>query len=119
MRLSPLFRGLLLLVLLITSSWVVFFYWNTDILDEIRRLPTYVMVLCLVYVIAQILKRLISKSRFWWDWLYYIGLAAAMLPTFMADSDNASMFHLLTDFGTPFLVLPVLFDFYQLFKNQK
>jgi len=119
MRLSSLIHGIFVVILLVSSGWIVSYYWQVHTLEAIRVLPTYVMVLSLVYVLSQIIKRLLSKNRFWWDWLYYIGLLSAMLPTFIATVENESIFHLITDIGTPFLTIPVLFDLYQLIKNKK
>lgn len=105
--------------LLAIASVIVAYYWQIDDLDGIRVLPRYLMVLFLGYVLIQMLKRWLYRDRHWWDWLYYLGLAAAMLPTFMASQESARMFHLVTDYGTLFLIFPVLSDFYTLLKRKE
>lgn len=118
MRTSQIVQGIVLILLLVLSGWIVSYYWNMQTLDAIRVLPRYIMYVCLGYVILQILKRFLNRRRYWWDWLYYIGLAAAMLPTFLGSKESEGMMHILTDFGTPFLVIPVVLDIYALFKKQ-
>ncbi|GAB5418083.1 MAG: hypothetical protein Crog4KO_31630 [Crocinitomicaceae bacterium] len=76
------------------------------------------MYACLGYVLLQVVKRFTHQRRYWWDWLYYIGLAAAMLPTFLASAESEGLMHIITDFGTPFLAIPVMLDLYTLFKKK-
>jgi hypothetical protein len=111
------FQVVLYAALLATSGYVIVYYWQSNHLKALTRLPQHIMVLCLVYVLLQVIKRLFVASRNWWDWLYYIGLIAAVLPTYFATSSNAASFHWFTDLGTPFLALPVLLDSYQFFKK--
>jgi hypothetical protein len=100
------------------SGWVIGYYWNVQSLDAIRVLPKQIMIACLVYVLVQILKRFVQKERHWWDWLYYVGLISAMLPTFLVSSKNEDFFHILTDFGAPFLFIPVVLDLYTLIRQK-
>lgn len=117
MRSSRLLQAALLTVLLILAIIIVVYYWQSDELNAIQVLPKYLMFLFLFYVLAQVLKRWLNKDRYWWDWIYYIGLASAMLPTFMASEESAHIFYSLTDYGTLFLIVPVLLDFYKLLKR--
>lgn len=119
MRSSKLFHGVLLLSLIALAVMIARYYWQADALDAIRMLPRYLMFLFLGYVLLQILKRWLYKDRNWWDWIYYIGLASAMLPTFMASEESAHLFHSITDYGTIFLIIPVVLDFYILMKLKR
>lgn len=110
---------LLILAKLSLASTILWYYWNVNTLVEITKLPLYVLILTVVYIAFQMLTRRLSKKQNWWDWIYYIGLAAIMLPVVMAKPENEKMFHLLTDFGILFLLLPVLIDGYSFVKNQK
>lgn len=103
-------KALLSVILLALGGVICYYFWTNDSLASIRRLPMYIMVLSLCYVLIQILKRMTLKENNWWDWLYYIGLGSMMIPTFMANSENYSMMSILTDFGSPFLLVPVFFD---------
>jgi len=119
MRSSKLFHGVLLLALLAIGGMIVRYYWQADSLDAIRLLPRYLMILFLAYVLIQVLKRWLYKVRNWWDWIYYIGLAAAMIPTFLASKESMEMFHTITDYGTLFLMIPVMLDLYILMKRKR
>lgn len=118
MRSSKLFHGALLLSLLTFAVIVVRYYWQSDDLDAIRILPRDLMLFFLFYVLIQVLKRWLYRDRNWWDWVYYIGLASAMLPTFTASEESANLFHTITDYGTIFLIVPVVLDFYTLLKRK-
>ena len=111
--------ALLILAKLFLAATIVLYFWNVNTLVEITKLPLYVLILTVVYIGFQMVTRRFSKKQNWWDWIYYIGLAAIMLPVVMAKPENEKIFHLLTDFGILFLLLPVLIDGYNFVKNQK
>lgn len=101
---------LLLLLSTLVSGGVITYYWMTESVDASRMLPMYVVAMVFGYVLIQIAKRQLFKRRNWWDWLYYLGLLAAVLPTFFMTEENASLFHIVTDFGVFFLLVPVFLD---------
>lgn len=111
--------ALLILAKLFLAATITLYFWNVNTLVEITKLPLYVLILTVVYIGLQMVTRRFSKKQNWWDWIYYIGLAAIMLPVVMAKPENEKIFHLLTDFGILFLLLPVLIDGYYFVKNQK
>lgn len=110
MKNEKLFRTLITVVLLVVGASIVAYYWSVDTLEGIKNVPVYVMVLCLAYVLIQILKRYLFKNQNWWDWLYYIGLISVMIPGYMATEENISTFAFISDFGTLFLIIPTLLD---------
>ena len=103
-------RILLIILSLGLSGAIVRYYWLSDSLDSIIDVPEYVMVLALIYVFLQIIRRKYSKQQHWWDWLYYLGLLAMIIPTLLANSSHLIYFNYLTDYGTLFLILPVLLE---------
>jgi hypothetical protein len=103
-------RILLIILSLGLSGEIVRYYWFNDSLESIVDVPEYVMVLALVYVFSQIIRRKYSRKQHGWDWLYYLGLIAMIIPTLLADSNNLVYFNYLTDYGTMFLILPVLLE---------
>jgi uncharacterized membrane protein HdeD (DUF308 family) len=109
----------LLILSLVVGALVIMYYWSVVDVDGILMLPMYVVILSFVYVLLQILKRYLFKRKNWWDWLYYIGLIAIVLPTFFVNETNAATYHLLTDYGTFFLIIPILLDGAQLVKNKE
>jgi hypothetical protein len=110
MKNAKLYKSLFIVALLVLGGCIVFYYWSVDTLEAIKFVPVYIMVLCLVYVLLQILKRYLFKSHKWWDWLYYIGLLSVMIPGYMVTSENLSTFAMMSDYGTLFLLIPALFD---------
>jgi hypothetical protein len=111
--------ALLILAKLFLAATIVLYFWNVNTLVEITKLPLYVLILTVLYIGFQMVTRRFSKKQNWWDWIYYIGLAAIILPVVMAKPENEKIVHLLTDFGILFLLLPVLIDGYYFVKNQK
>ena len=103
-------RVILLLIMLLLGTLVVMYYWSNDTLESLVIIPKKVLFFVLGYILVQILKRSLSREKKWWDWLYYIALLGILLPTVLADESNASIFHILADYGTLFLIIPVLID---------
>ena len=81
----------------------------TELID-IASLPIFVLGLALVYIGLHLIKRILLKIQNWWDWTYYIGLVSVVLPVLFANESNQTFYGILTDYGTLFLMLPVLLD---------
>jgi hypothetical protein len=116
---KKLVKIILLVLSTLVSLIIVGYYWSNSTLSSISLVPIYVMVLALCYVILQIIKRFYLKVPRWWDWLYYIGLISIMIPTFFADDSNQGVFHFITDYGSLFLIFPILFDIKTLFNGNR
>ena len=110
MKNNKMLRMLLLILNLVLGAIIVLYYWSNESVDSIKQIPIYVMLLALGYIFVQIAKRYFFKKQNWWDWLYYIGIIAMMVPTVIADTSNMQLMELLTDYGTLFLIIPVFFD---------
>lgn len=117
MKHSKTLRSILSLVGLVISSFVIMYYWSADTLEAIKFVPVQIMVLILVYILLQLLKRVITKSQNWWDWLYYIGLMAVALPVFMANDTNYTTFLTATQLGVSFLAIPILIEGFYIVKE--
>lgn len=100
----------LLLLSTLISGAVITYYWVHESVEASRTLPMYVVGLIFGYVLVQMAKRQLFTRRNWWDWLYYLGLLSVVLPTFFMTTRNASLFHIVTDFGVFFLLIPVFLD---------
>lgn len=119
MEMKPILRPILDLAALVFAGIIVFYYWTNISFEAIKNVPYYIMLMALFYVVAQMVKRRVSKQHYWFDWLYYIGLLSMILPTYLATHDNYLNYEVFVDFGTLFLVLPVLLDFVQLIRSVK
>lgn len=96
--------------LIAATAVILMYYWSVDSWVDMKYVPIYVMITCMVYVILQIGKRYLLKDRNWWDWIYYLGLAAVMVPTFLVEESSEDFYGIVTDFGPLFLLIPIILD---------
>lgn len=118
MKNEKLFKAIFIAALIIIGGWITQYYWSVETIEEIKKVPILIMVLCMVYVVIQILKRYLFKKQNWWDWLYYIGLLSVMIPAYMATPENLSTFSMMTDYGIVFLIVPALLDGIDILKKK-
>ena len=110
MKNENLIKVVFTLALLAIGGTVIAYYWSVEGEASLKQVPIWVMVLCFVYVLIQVVKRYILKRQNWWDWLYYIGLISVMIPAYFSNEKNWETFELFADFGSLFLIVPLLFD---------
>ncbi len=110
MKKNRLIQVLLLVVTLILGGLIIAYYWRVESHIEMHKVPMYVMLFALGYILTQIAKRYLVAGKNWWDWFYYIALTAMILPIFFSTPERTAMFNYLTDFGSFFFVIPVLLD---------
>lgn len=108
---------LILIGMVACATVIIGYYWTATNLVDIYSLPIFVLATSLVYIGLQLLKRIVLKIQNWWDWTYYLGLVAIVAPVLLANESNQLYFHLLTDYGTFFLLLPVILDARKIFKK--
>lgn len=101
---------LILILSMLSAGYVIVFYWMNNTHEKLIELPMDVFVALMMYVLLQIGKRQWFVARNWWDWLYYIGLLTAVLPTFLGNAENISTFSLVAKLGAFFLLLPIVMD---------
>jgi hypothetical protein len=101
---------------LVLSILICWYFWSVNDLEGIQQLPMYVLVLCVVYIGLQMITRRISKAQHWWDWVYYAGLLCIMIPVMFSSEKTLVVYNVITDIGTLLLVLPVLVDGWILVK---
>lgn len=109
---------LFIVSLAVLAGLIVFYYWSHASFESLAYVPMYVMVLTLVYIVIQILKRFIYKAQNWWDWLYYIGLVSMMLGIFLSSKETTATYNWITDLGVPFLFAPMIFDLKALIQKE-
>jgi hypothetical protein len=116
MKSNKIILHLAIVAKLILSFFISSYFWNTDTLYDINNLPVYVLILCVAYIVLQMISRKISTAQHWWDWVYYLGLLCIMLPVMLANEESLKMYNYITDYGTLLLLIPVLVDGYLLIK---
>jgi hypothetical protein len=108
----------LLLLVLITSAFYIFIYYllANEILD-LRSLPTSFLIAVIVYILTQLIKRFLQKKMPWYNWLYYIGLIAIIIPLPLFSVQGNWVFSV-TIWGSLFLITPPLIEFLVLLKSK-
>jgi hypothetical protein len=109
---KSLLLALVIIGKLVFSLLICIYFWNSTDLLSIKRLPIYIIVLAVLYIGMQMLTRKFSEVNKWWDWVYYFGLLSIMIPATFATKQYEQIYHLITDVGTIFLILPALVDGY-------
>lgn len=102
--------GIILALSLLAGGYVITYYWLDHSVERLKVLSIDVVIALFAYIFMQIVKRQWFAARNWWDWLYYFGLLAAVMPTYFANESSASSYGMLAQFGTFFLLIPVFLD---------
>ena len=110
MKENRLLKVLLLVISLVLGGLIIAYYWQVELHADMFKVPMYVMVLALGYILTQILRRYLFAGKKWWDWFYYIALTAMIVPIFFSTPERQVMFNYLTDYGTFFFVIPIILD---------
>jgi len=109
---------ILVIVLLATSIFTVFYYWTATTTSDLRNLPTSLLTVIIFYILAQLIKRYVKKSMKWYDWIYYLGLIAILLPLPLFSSEGDWIFST-TKYGSLLLFIPPLIELLELILSKK
>lgn len=102
---------LLIVILMgVFAGICIAYYWNISSFEGLKFVPMKIMIFAFCYILLQILKRFVFRKQNWWDWLYYIGLLAIVIPSYLATDGNYSSMLLFAQIGTCFLIIPLIFD---------
>jgi MFS superfamily sulfate permease-like transporter len=109
---------ILVIVLLATSLFTVFYYWTATSTTDLRSLPTSLLTIIIFYIIAQLIKRYVKQATKWYDWVYYLGLIAILLPLPLFSSEGEWIFST-TKYGSLLLFIPPLIELFELLLSKK
>lgn len=109
-------RLLLILLRLGFGVAIIIYYWNFIDGSEVMKVPVVVMIYCMLYIALQIAKRYVLKEQLWYDWLYYIGLSAILIPVLVTNDSNSNLMNMLADMGVLFFAIPLLLEGQTLIK---
>tara|TARA_R110002072_G_scaffold256261_1_gene415081 strand:- start:11659 stop:12027 length:369 start_codon:yes stop_codon:yes gene_type:complete len=115
---SKLLKIVMLTTMLIFAGMVIVYYWNSDSLESMKYIPMRILIFVFGYILIQISKRFVFRKQNWWDWLYYIGLIAVILPVYFVSDTSLETFQMIAKIGTISLVIPIVFDLIQLIKSR-
>ncbi|RYM32385.1 hypothetical protein ERX46_13970 [Brumimicrobium glaciale] len=108
---------LLLVVLMASALYVFVYYMLADEILDLRTLPTGFLIAVIVYILAQLIKRFLQKKMPWYNWLYYLGLIAVIVPLPLFSVQGNWVFSV-TRWGSLFLLIPPLIEFLILVKSK-
>lgn len=108
---------LLLIILMASALYVFIYYMLASEILELRTLPTNFLIAVVVYIFAQIVKRFLQKKMPWYNWLYYLGLLAVVVPLPLFSVQGNWVFSV-TRWGSLFLLIPPLIEFLILLKSK-
>ncbi|PKR80053.1 hypothetical protein CW751_11850 [Brumimicrobium salinarum] len=111
------FTYVLLIVLILTSAYVFIYYLMADSIGELRTLPTSFLIAIVFYILAQLIKRFLQKKMPWYNWLYYLGLLAVIIPLPLFSVQGNWVFSL-TRYGSLFLMLPPVIELVLLIRKK-
>lgn len=109
---------ILILVSLATSAFIVFYYWTADSINDLRTLPTVLLTSIIFFILAQLIKRYVKKKMKWYDWVYYLGLIAILLPLPLFLSKGEWMFSI-TKYGSLLIIIPSIIELFELIAQGK
>jgi len=107
----------LLVVLIISALYVVGYYMLANEITELRSLPTSFLIAIIAYILAQIIKRFVQKKMPWYNWIYYLGLIAVIIPLPLFSVQGNWVFSV-TRWGSLFLLVPPLIEFIIMIKSK-
>lgn len=111
---------LLLVVLLIligTGGFVFGYYILASDISEFQKLPLTFLLIVMLYIGGQLVKRFLQVKAPWYGWLYYIGLVAVVAPLPLLGLTEKTVV-MVTRFGSLFLLIPPLLEFALLVKKK-
>ena len=104
------------IALLVIALLIVGYYLFADNYADLKNVPTTLYVAAIVYILIQLIKRNITKKMPWFDWLYYLGLIAIVLPFILPEKEWV---FLLAIYGSFALVIHPLVELLQLLSKKK
>lgn len=104
------------IVLLAIAVLITGYYLFANSYADLKNVPTTLYVAAIVYILIQLIKRNITKKMPWYDWLYYLGLGAIILPFALPEKEWV---YSLAIYGSLALVAPPLIEILTLLMKKK
>lgn len=107
------------LALIALTVYLTLYFEQSSELNQFRFLPRIILIVLLIYILAQVIKRSVLRRREKYDWLYYIGLISILLPVFFPNILTFEAFKNCIRIGMlSFLVGPIL-DIYKILRHER
>jgi hypothetical protein len=92
------------IILLALSLFIAYHYWFVLSVSQLRDIPTLVMSSLILYIVLQLIKRMLVKKMEWYEYSYYLGLIGVLLPFIVPG--NSDWMLSLSRYGVLFLFVP-------------
>src|SRR5690554_5052110 len=117
-KLKRFFLMVILVLLILMGIGVFIYYLIASDIAQLRKLPPYLLMMVLVYILGQLAKRFFLDEYYWYGWIFYVFLIWFVIPLpFFSLQDN--WIFVVTRLGGLFLILPPLIEFLTLIKAVK
>lgn len=116
-KLKRIIHFTLLIALIILGLYVFGYYIFANDINQLRVLPISFLVVVILYILIQLIKRFLQKEVSWYNWLYYVGLVAVVIPLPLFSLPNDWIFTA-TRFGSLFLLIPPVIELINLIKEK-
>jgi hypothetical protein len=95
---------------------IVYFWFFHQYEDE--KAQTFILILALVYISVEMIKKNFLKIDFIWNRLYYIGLFAIIAPIAFSEKLPLDTIRIINQLGILFLLSPFLIEGKYILKNK-
>ncbi len=103
-------RIVALLGMLASAGIVIAFYWMNSNFESVHKLPSFVLIVILVYLIFNFLRKQVNQQTVWWDWIYYLGIISILFPIAIGKPEQIQLINITTDIGSLFLLVPIFME---------
>lgn len=108
----------LLIILILSGTYVFLYYIIASEISQLRTLPPLFLVIIILYILVQLGKRFLQDEIKWYNYLYYVGLAAVVIPLPLFSLQENWIF-VVTRFGSLFLIISPVIEFIELRKAKE
>lgn len=115
-KLKRIIHFTLLIGLILLALYIFGYYLFANNINQLKTLPISFLVVIILYIVVQLIKRFLQKEVPWYNWLYYIGLVAVIIPLPLFSIHDDWIF-LITRYGSLFLLIPPVIDLIKLIKK--
>lgn len=108
---------ILLLANMIISGTIIIYFWSF-FPDYSKRINIFIMIIALVYIAIEMLKKILFKSESKLGRLYYLGLLAIIAPIALKNKISLESIKMINQIGILFLLVPLLIEGRQFIKSK-
>jgi hypothetical protein len=109
---------ILFAISLLISCLIISYFWFIH-RDFTRKIEIWVMILAVVYIAIELVKKNLLQFVSRWNRLYYIGLLGIIAPVALENKAGPETLRWITNIGVLFLLAPLVVEAGTLFKAKQ